>query len=121
MTPSITGLAAGTYTGDVTVTAPGATGSPKTIPVTLTVDPPTPPALSVSPASLSFSATAGRRRPGGQDVSVSATPAAGTLAWTASETRRWLSVSPGERHERGHDHRDAVDTRASRRAPTRGT
>ena len=39
VTPSITGLAAGTYTTDVTVTASGATGSPKTIPVTFTVDP----------------------------------------------------------------------------------
>src|SRR5439155_1532046 len=36
VTPSTTGLAAGTYTTDVTVTASGATGSPKTIPVTLT-------------------------------------------------------------------------------------
>ena len=54
VTPSITGLAAGTYTTDVTVTASGATGSPKTIPVTFTVDPPTPPALSVTPASLAF-------------------------------------------------------------------
>ena len=38
---SITGLAAGTYTATVTVTATtaGATGSPKTIAVTLTVQP----------------------------------------------------------------------------------
>ena len=42
-------------------TASGATGSPKTIPVTLTVDPPTPPALSVTPASLAFTRD-GRRR-----------------------------------------------------------
>jgi hypothetical protein len=35
-----TGLAAGTYTGTVTVTAAGATGSPKTVAVTLTVNPP---------------------------------------------------------------------------------
>jgi peptidoglycan/xylan/chitin deacetylase (PgdA/CDA1 family) len=39
VTPSITGLTAGTYQGTVTVTAAGATGSPKTIPVTLTVNP----------------------------------------------------------------------------------
>src|SRR5262249_1524221 len=45
VTPSISGLAAGTYTTDVTVTAAGANGSPKTIPVTLTLDAPTPPAL----------------------------------------------------------------------------
>ncbi len=38
-----TGLAAGTYTGTVTVTATGASGSPKTVAVTLTVNPATPP------------------------------------------------------------------------------
>jgi glucose/arabinose dehydrogenase len=35
-----TGLAAGTYTGNVTVAAAGATGSPKTVAVTFTVSPP---------------------------------------------------------------------------------
>ena len=44
VTPSITGLGAGTYTTDVTVASAGATGSPKTVAVTFTVDPPTPPA-----------------------------------------------------------------------------
>ena len=100
MTPSITGLAAGTYTTDVTVTATGATGSPKTIPVTLTVDPPTPPALSVTPASLSFSGDRGRREPGGQDARRSANTGGGTLDSTASDDAPWLTVSPGERDER---------------------
>jgi hypothetical protein len=35
-----TGMAAGTYTGTVTITAAGATGSPKTVAVTFTVTPP---------------------------------------------------------------------------------
>jgi glucose/arabinose dehydrogenase len=39
----VAGLSAGTYNGAVTVTAAGATGSPATIPVTLTVNPSTPP------------------------------------------------------------------------------
>jgi hypothetical protein len=39
----VAGLAAGTYTGTVTVSAAGATGSPKTVAVTLTVNPTTPP------------------------------------------------------------------------------
>ena len=42
VTPSIAGLAVGTYTTDVTFTAPGATGSPKTVTVTLTVGPQAP-------------------------------------------------------------------------------
>jgi outer membrane protein assembly factor BamB len=36
---SVTGLAAGTYNGQVTVTSSGALGSPKVVPVTLTVNP----------------------------------------------------------------------------------
>jgi outer membrane protein assembly factor BamB len=40
---SLAGLAAGTYTGHVTVTAPGASGSPATVTVTLQVAPPAPP------------------------------------------------------------------------------
>ena len=93
VTPSITGLAAGTYTTDVIVAAAGATGSPKTIPVTLTVDPPTPPALSVSPASLSFAATAGGSSPAAKTLAVSNT-GGGSMDWTASESASWLSLSP---------------------------
>ena len=60
--PNLSGLAAGTYTGTVTVTAPGATNSPKTIAVTFNVAAAPAPALSVSTASLSFSGTAGSRK-----------------------------------------------------------
>src|SRR5207302_1717607 len=49
------GMAAGTYTDNVTITASGATGSPKSIPVTLTVTAAAAPTLSVSPSLLSFS------------------------------------------------------------------
>ena len=93
VTPSIAGLAAGTYTTDVTVTAAGATGSPKAIAVTLTVDPPTPPALSVTPASLSFGATQGGANPAAKTLSVSNT-GGGSMDWTASESASWLSLSP---------------------------
>ncbi|HEU0025243.1 MAG TPA: LamG-like jellyroll fold domain-containing protein, partial [Thermoleophilaceae bacterium] len=86
------GLAAGTYTGIVTVTAAGASGSPKTVAVTLTVNPPTP-VLAVSPASLSFTATAGGANPAAQTVNVTNT-GGGTLNWTASDNQTWLSVSP---------------------------
>ena len=40
MTVNTAGLAAGTYTATITVTAPGATNSPLTVPVTLTVTAP---------------------------------------------------------------------------------
>ena len=85
--PSTAGLTQGTYTGDVTVTAPGVAGSPKTVSVTLTVDPP-PPTLTVTP-SLSFSATQGGASPAAKTLTVGA----GALAWTASENVSWLSLS----------------------------
>ena len=93
VTSSTTGLAAGTYTADVTITAPGATGSPRAIPVTLVVGPP-PPALAVTPASLSFTGTAGGASPLAKTFDVS-NAGGGTLSWSASESAPWLSVSPG--------------------------
>jgi N,N-dimethylformamidase beta subunit-like, C-terminal/Domain of unknown function (DUF4082)/Concanavalin A-like lectin/glucanases superfamily/Fibronectin type III domain/Viral BACON domain/Bacterial Ig domain len=93
VTPSTTGLAAGTYNTDITVGATGAGGSPKTIPVTLTVDPPAPPSLSVTPASLAFTATAGGSDPAAKTLSVSNT-GGGSMDWTASESATWLSLSP---------------------------
>jgi hypothetical protein len=95
VTPSIAGLTAGTYTTNITVTATGATGSPKTVAVTLTVDPPpTPPALAVTPASLTFSGTQGGASPAAKTLAVS-NSGGGTLSWTASDDAPWLSVSPG--------------------------
>jgi hypothetical protein len=93
VTPAIASLTAGTYTTDVTITAPGAGGSPKTIPVTLTVDPP-PPVLSVSPTSLAFSGTVAGASPAAKSIDVSNT-GGGTMSWTATESASWLSVSPG--------------------------
>ncbi len=93
VTPSVSGLTAGTYTTDVTVSAPGAIGSPKTVPVTFTVDPP-PPALAVSPASLTFTATEGGANPASKDVSVTNT-GGGTLSFSISDDAPWLAVTPG--------------------------
>jgi glucose/arabinose dehydrogenase/PKD repeat protein len=89
---NIAGLAAGTYTGTVTISAAGASGSPKTVAVTLTVNPPTP-VLAVSPASLTFNATAGGGSPAAQTVNVTNT-GGGTLSWAASDNQPWLSTSP---------------------------
>ena len=61
--------------------------------------PAAPPALAVSPASLSFSGDGGRREPGGEDVSVTNT-GGGTLDWTASDDATLADGHAGERHER---------------------
>lgn len=51
------------------------------------------PAIGVSPASMSFSATVGGSNPANQSLSITNT-GGGTLSWTASSNATWLSVSP---------------------------
>lgn len=88
-------LAAGTYTGHVTVTAAGAQGSPATITATFTVVPAAPaPALSLSATALSFSGTQGSgTSPAAQTVNVTNT-GGGSLTFGASSDSSWLSASP---------------------------
>jgi hypothetical protein len=82
-------LTAGAYNGTVTVSATGATTV--TVPITFTVA--TAPTMSVSPSSLSYTATQGAANPSNQTLSL--TNAGGTLNWTASDNASWLSVTPG--------------------------
>jgi len=93
---SIAGLTAsgGPYTGAIQVAAPGASGSPQTINVTLTIAAPTaPPVIALSPASLSFTAQQGGANPASQTVAIS-NSGSGTLNWTAAvESSAWLKVS----------------------------
>ncbi|MFN7919853.1 MAG: malectin domain-containing carbohydrate-binding protein [Bryobacteraceae bacterium] len=88
----LTGLTAGTYNATVTVTATGAQGSPKTIPVTLTVDPP--PSLTAAPISLTFTGTQGGSNPAAQTINV-ANGGGGTLTWTAVSNQPWLTLTSG--------------------------
>ena len=88
---SSAGLAAGTYNGIVTVTSAGATGSPASIPVEFTVEPPT--TLSVSPGSLSFSSHVGGGNPAAKTLNVANT-GGGTLSYTATDDATWLAVTP---------------------------
>jgi uncharacterized protein (TIGR03437 family) len=93
-------LAVGTYTGTVTITAAGASGSPITYAVTLNVV--TPVTITATPATLSFAAILNGTAPAAQSVQVAATgpagaavatfPFAATVTTTAGGT--WLSVTP---------------------------
>ncbi|MBV8205701.1 MAG: hypothetical protein JO041_02835 [Acidobacteria bacterium] len=85
------GLAAGTYNGTVSITASGAGNSPQSVAVSLTVT--TPPSLSVSPTSLTFSYTTGGSAPATQSFAVSSSGSA--LTFAASSGTGWLSVSGG--------------------------
>ena len=114
VTPSTSGLAAGTYTTDVTVSAGGVAGSPKTVPVTLTVDPVAPPALSVSPASLAFGGTQGGAEPGRQDDRRQQQRRRQHGLDRVGE-RGLAQPLAVQRDERRDDHGHAVDHRARRR------
>jgi hypothetical protein len=78
-------LSAGTYNGTIRISASGASNTPEDIPVTFTVSPAPTPTISVTPASLTFSAVAGGGGPLSQTVSVS-NSGGGTLNWSASVT-----------------------------------
>jgi uncharacterized protein (TIGR03437 family) len=86
-----TGLQPGTYTGTVTITAPGAVGSPLTVNVSLTVV--TAQTVTATPATLNFSYVIGTTAPAAQSVSLSASGAA-AFTTTVSQNTSWLSVSP---------------------------
>jgi uncharacterized protein (TIGR03437 family) len=94
-------LAVGTYTGAVTITAPGASGSPFTYKVTLNVV--TPITIVAAPATLTFGYTLQSAAPAAQTVQITAAapPGVGALAtfpFAASATTAtggpWLAVTP---------------------------
>ncbi len=91
------GLAAGTYTGTITVTATSSYGvpnSPQSIPITLVVAG-SRPALAVNPTSLSFSALQTVQDGGSSTLSIT-NSGVGTLSWSASinPSVNWLSITP---------------------------
>jgi uncharacterized protein (TIGR03437 family) len=89
LNPSLVRL--GSQTGKVTVTAPGATGSPQVITVTANVS--APPVLSLDTNAASFTYRIGESAPAPQTVQVSSTGSA--LSFTVSVSNApWLSVSP---------------------------
>ena len=89
------GLAVGNYSGAITVTASGASGSPAVIPVSLTVT--ALPLLITTPSTLSFSYTTGSAAPAGQSVAVSTSNSASAAFSVSASTTSggsWLQVSP---------------------------
>jgi outer membrane protein assembly factor BamB len=88
-------LAAGTYTGHLTISATGALGSPTTVTVTFTVTAPPPPQpiLTVTPGTLTFAATTGGANPASKSISVTNT-GSGSLNFTIATDQTWLTASP---------------------------
>ena len=82
-----------TSSGIISISAPGAT--PVTVPVSFTVTAaPVPPAIGMSPTSLSFTAQQGGSNPAAQMLTISNTGGS-TLSWSASDTASWLTLNPG--------------------------
>lgn len=83
------GFPEGNYSGALTISAPGASGSPITIPVTLAVKTAV---MSVTPTSMVFFG-ATTMNPGTQAIQIT-NAGTGTLGWTAADTTTWLGESP---------------------------
>lgn len=92
-TANVAGLAAGEYSGAITITAPGASGAPYTIPVTLSVVDPNPPTprASASLSSIVFTGARAGANPAPKSFTLTATAG---LPWAAASNRPWLKVSP---------------------------
>jgi hypothetical protein len=84
-------LAVGTYSGAITISAPGARST--SVPVTFIVaEAPVPPRIAAIPTTLSFTAQQGGGNPAAQTLNISNT-GGGTLTWTASDNAPWLTLS----------------------------
>lgn len=97
VTPSVTGLLAGTYTATVRIAVAGASSSPATVAVTFNVGSPTQPSIALSSTALTFSATQGATDPAPQTVSVTnsgvGTLAAPTTSISYGSGSGWLSAT----------------------------
>lgn len=84
------GLAAGSYTGSVTV-SPGGGATPLIVTVTLTVSATL--SLSVTPTALSFNALLGTAGPGAQSLNIGGSGLAFTTVASSTSGGAWFSVS----------------------------
>lgn len=87
---TLSGLAAGTYTGTLLVSDPASSNGSQTCAVTLHVNGSA--RIGLSPASISWTAPLGGANPAGQPLTVQNT-GSGTLSWSAAFAPAWLSAS----------------------------
>ena len=88
---STTGLAGGTVSAPIMISASGATNTPQTITASLTVT--AQPALGLSPTTFSFTATQGAANPAPNTLNVT-NPGTGTLTWSVTDNASWLTLTP---------------------------
>jgi hypothetical protein len=89
----IAGMSAGDYSATITIAAAGATNTPRTLAVSLTLTETEAPTIAFGPASLSFSAVAGEANPANKTLEIwnSGTD---TLDWSVSDDATWLALAP---------------------------
>jgi uncharacterized membrane protein len=87
-----TGMSAGNYSADITITAGGASNSPQTVPVSLHISSAAS-EISFSPESLTFTAGEGGSALANGTLEIW-NSGIGTLTWSLSDDAAWLSESP---------------------------
>jgi len=98
---NITGMSAGDYFANITITAMGANNTPQVVLVSLHIS--LAPEISFSPPSLSFSAIQGGANPGNQTLEIW-NSGGGMLNWTVSDDAVWLNEAPMNGNSTGeHD------------------
>jgi hypothetical protein len=97
------------YDATITITGQGATNSPITIPVTLTVNPAAQLTIGYSPSSFHFSATKGGANPQSQSLSIGRPGGSSkALGWRISSNAQWLRLSPTSGSSSGETDRVTV-------------
>jgi len=86
------GMSTGSYTATITISAPGATNSPQTIPVSLNIHE-CGETICYSPSSFSFSAIEDGASPAAKSLSIW-NCGDGTMDWGVSDNAGWLTLNP---------------------------
>lgn len=124
VTPAITGLAAGTYTAQLTISAFDGSGvaaqaSPQVITITLVILQPC--SLQATPGSLSFTASQGQTSTTAQTVSFAESGnCARPISWTASgdaNSTNWLTISATSGTDNGSGSMLSVNVNAGNLQP----
>jgi hypothetical protein len=107
-------LAAGNYSGTITVTDPKASNSPQTVAVTLALAKGPESKICVLPATLIFAAKEGGLSPAPQEIEVWNCGDAGTiLNYAISDDASWLDVSPPGGSSTGSKNKHMVQVNVS--------
>jgi len=90
---NVSGLAKGTHTAKITVSASNATNNPQSVDVSLKISDEPPPQIAVTPTDLSFSAQLGGADPGAKSIRIK-NSGKQTLTYVITPDAAWLNVSP---------------------------